>query len=84
MAGGTQSALDAKWDKALDTATRRVFYGGLTGAAAGAGFAGTTTGRVAMMAFGAGCGMGSAYTECAEDFRSLLAPSPPKKAPSKQ
>ena len=30
------------------------------------------------MAFGAGCGVGSAYAECADDFRSLASAEPTK------
>eukprot|EP00793_Prasinoderma_coloniale_P004111 PRCOL_00006286-RA len=73
-----ESGLDAKWDKAIDITMRRLFYGGLSGAAAGAVFSGSTTGRVAAMAFGAGCGVGSAYAECADDFRSLASAEPTK------
>ncbi|XP_041018610.1 uncharacterized protein LOC121260695 isoform X2 [Juglans microcarpa x Juglans regia] len=51
--------LDAKWDACLDLTVRRFVYSSL---------AGTFGGLLLFMAFGAGVGIGSAYTDCSRLF----------------
>ncbi|KAK6940346.1 MICOS complex subunit Mic10 [Dillenia turbinata] len=61
--------MNAKWDACLDLAVRRFVYSSLAG-----GFAGSPVTRWASVAFGAGWGISSAYTECSLKFEG----SPPK------
>ncbi|KAL0801625.1 hypothetical protein Bca101_056801 [Brassica carinata] len=55
--------VNAKWDACLDLTTRRFVYSSLGGA-----FAGSPVTRWASIAFGAGIGIGSAYTDCSRSF----------------
>ncbi|ESQ27978.1 hypothetical protein EUTSA_v10019513mg, partial [Eutrema salsugineum] len=55
--------VNAKWDACLDLTTRRFVYSSLGGA-----FAGSPATRWASIAFGAGIGIGSAYTDCSRSF----------------
>ncbi|CAI7732882.1 unnamed protein product [Closterium sp. NIES-53] len=56
--------MDDKWDLCVDLSLRRVVYSSLAGAATGLVLFRSPTSRWAALAFGAGCGVGSAYTEC--------------------
>ncbi|OAY81097.1 MICOS complex subunit MIC10-like isoform X1 [Ananas comosus] len=60
--------LDAKWDACLDLSIRRVVYSSLAGAFTGLLFFRSPTTRWASIAFGAGAGVGAAYTECSYLF----------------
>ncbi|KAG0475858.1 hypothetical protein HPP92_012303 [Vanilla planifolia] len=66
--------LDAKWDACLDLTIRRFAYSSLTGTIAGLLFFRSPVTRWASVAFGAGIGIGTAYTECSY----LLERSTPK------
>ncbi|KAH0864343.1 hypothetical protein HID58_081554 [Brassica napus] len=55
--------VNSKWDACLDLTARRVVYSSLGGA-----FAGSPVTRWASIAFGAGLGIGSAYTDCSRAF----------------
>lgn len=60
-------AFEEKWDRLVDVSLRRVVYGTLAGSlAALVLFRGPST-RAAAIAFGAGCGAGSAWTTCSKD-----------------
>ncbi|XP_073117953.1 MICOS complex subunit MIC10 [Elaeis guineensis] len=69
--------LDAKWDACLDLTIRRFFYSSLAGAFSGLLLFRSPTTRWASVAFGAGVGIGRAYTECSYIFDG----SPPKLSP---
>ncbi|CAI5468868.1 unnamed protein product [Closterium sp. Yama58-4] len=56
--------MDDKWDLCVDLSLRRVVYSTLAGAATGLVLFRSPTSRWAALAFGAGCGVGSAYTDC--------------------
>ncbi|KFK41637.1 hypothetical protein AALP_AA2G153400 [Arabis alpina] len=60
--------LNAKWDHCLDLTTRRFVYSSLGGAFAGLLFFRSPVTRWASIAFGAGLGIGSAYTDCSRTF----------------
>ncbi|WOK96542.1 hypothetical protein Cni_G05249 [Canna indica] len=62
----TRYAVDPKLDACLDLSIRRVFYSSLAGAMSGLLFFRSRTTRWASVAFGAGIGVGSAYTECSQ------------------
>ncbi|CAJ1957962.1 unnamed protein product [Sphenostylis stenocarpa] len=68
--------LDAKWDACLDLTVRRFVYSSSAGAFADLLFFGSPVTRWTSIAFGAGVGIGSAYTEC-----SRLFDGPPTKLP---
>ncbi|CAN7054122.1 unnamed protein product [Brassica rapa subsp. trilocularis] len=65
--------VSAKWDACIDLTTRRFVYSSLGGAFAGLLFFRSPVTRWASIAFGAGIGIGSAYTDCS---RAFDAPSP--------
>ncbi|XP_073004125.1 uncharacterized protein [Typha latifolia] len=69
--------LDAKWNACLDIAIRRLVYSSVAGGFSGLLFFRSPTTRWASVAFGAGVGIGAAYTECSYLFDS----SPPKWSP---
>ncbi|XP_072990701.1 MICOS complex subunit MIC10-like [Typha latifolia] len=69
--------LDAKWDACIDLTSRRVVYSTLAGALGGLVFFRSRTTRWASVAFGAGVGIGTAYTESSYIFDR----SPPKCLP---
>ncbi|KAG2318697.1 hypothetical protein Bca4012_055103 [Brassica carinata] len=60
--------VNAKWDACLDLTARRVAYSSLGGAFAGLLFFRSPVTRWASIAFGAGLGIGSAYTDCSRVF----------------
>ncbi|XP_059460982.1 MICOS complex subunit MIC10 isoform X1 [Corylus avellana] len=60
--------LDAKWDACLDLTVRRVVYSSLAGAFGGLLLFRSPVTRWASVAFGAGVGIGSAYTDCSRLF----------------
>nr|GEW53714.1 MICOS complex subunit MIC10-like [Tanacetum cinerariifolium] len=60
--------LNAKWDAFLDLGVRRFVYSSATGALAGLILFRSPVSRWASIAFGAGIGIGSAYTECSQKF----------------
>ncbi|XP_047341288.1 uncharacterized protein LOC124944979 [Impatiens glandulifera] len=62
--------LNAKWDACLDLGLRRFVYSSLGGSFAGLLLFRSPVTRWASVAFGAGIGIGSAYTECSYKFDS--------------
>ncbi|CAF2064275.1 unnamed protein product [Brassica oleracea var. botrytis] len=60
--------VNAKWDACIDLTTRRFVYSSLGGAFAGLLFFRSPVTRWASIAFGAGIGIGSAYTDCSRAF----------------
>ncbi|KAH0874860.1 hypothetical protein HID58_072222 [Brassica napus] len=85
--------VNAKWDACIDHTTRRFVYSSLGGAFAGLLFfssirsvitdLGSPVTRWASIAFGAGLGIGSAYTDCSRAFdapssSSSSSPAAPK------
>ncbi|CAL9187461.1 MICOS complex subunit MIC10-like [Musa acuminata AAA Group] len=71
--------LNAKWDACLDLTARRLAYSSLAGAFTALLFFRSPVTRWASVAFGAGLGIGSAYTDCSYIFDG----SPPKVSSSK-
>ncbi|KIY94815.1 hypothetical protein MNEG_13147 [Monoraphidium neglectum] len=65
-------AFDEKWDRLIDTSLRRVVYGTLAGGAVALLLLRGPLTRTASIAFGAGCGAGSAWTACSKDFAGLI------------
>ncbi|OVA10935.1 Protein of unknown function DUF543 [Macleaya cordata] len=63
-----QYDLNAKWDACLDLTVRRSVYSSLAGAFGGLLLFRSPVTRWAAVAFGAGIGIGSAYTECSHKF----------------
>lgn len=73
-----QYDLNAKWDACLDLGVRRFVYSSLGGAFAGLLLFRSPLTRWASVAFGAGVGLGTAYTECSSKFDGSYAkPTPP-------
>ncbi|XP_052189188.1 uncharacterized protein LOC127799308 [Diospyros lotus] len=68
MAENKQLDLNAKWDAYLDLGLRRFAYSSLAGAIGGLLLFRSPVTRWASLAFGAGVGIGSAYTECSYKF----------------
>ncbi|KAG6535507.1 hypothetical protein ZIOFF_000507 [Zingiber officinale] len=62
--------LNAKWDACLDLTVRRLAYSSLAGAFTALLFFRSPVTRWASVAFGAGVGIGSAYTDCSYIFGS--------------
>ncbi|XP_058080867.1 MICOS complex subunit MIC10-like [Magnolia sinica] len=60
--------LNAKWDACIDLSLRRFVYSSFSGAVAGLLFFRSPATRWASVAFGAGVGIGTAYTECSLKF----------------
>ncbi|XP_057505403.1 uncharacterized protein LOC130788660 isoform X3 [Actinidia eriantha] len=60
--------LDAKWDTCLDLGVRRFVYSSFACAFSGLLLFRSPVTRWASVAFGAGVGIGSAYTECSYKF----------------
>ncbi|XP_057503296.1 MICOS complex subunit MIC10-like [Actinidia eriantha] len=60
--------LNAKWDACLDLGVRRFVYSSFAGAFSGLLLFRSPVTRWASVAFGAGVGIGSAYTECSYKF----------------
>ncbi|XAR55645.1 hypothetical protein NMG60_11035779 [Bertholletia excelsa] len=71
-----QFDLNAKWDACLDLGVRRFVYSSLAGAFGGLLLFRSPVTRWAAVAFGAGVGIGSAYTECSTMFDG--SPATPK------
>ncbi|CAA0818446.1 Domain of unknown function (DUF543 [Striga hermonthica] len=69
--------LNAKWDACLDLGLRRFVYSAFAGAGAGLLLFRSPVTRWATVAFAAGVGIGSAYTDCSHIFGG----SPPKVTP---
>jgi len=61
-----------KWDAAMDITLRRFVYGSLGGAASALVLFRSPTTRWVAVAFGAGAGVGSAFTDSSELFRGLF------------
>ncbi|XP_021678548.1 MICOS complex subunit MIC10 [Hevea brasiliensis] len=79
--------VNAKWDACLDLTVRRFVYSSLAGAFSGLLFFRTPVTRWASVAFGAGVGIGSAYTECSRIFYgspTKLASPKPSNAPAQE
>ncbi|KAL1564826.1 Mitochondrial inner membrane organizing system component [Salvia divinorum] len=74
MADGSKAEIPAKWDGCLDLGLRRFVYSSLAGAVSGFLIFRSPATRWASIAFGAGVGIGSAYSECSLKFDK----SPPK------
>ncbi|KAG1679237.1 hypothetical protein FOA52_009266 [Chlamydomonas sp. UWO 241] len=72
MADKASLEIDARWDKLLDLSLRRVSYGTLTGAAAAMLLFRGSCVRGAVVAFGAGAGLGSAWQLCSQEFEDLV------------
>uniref|UniRef100_A0A2N9IT70 MICOS complex subunit MIC10 n=1 Tax=Fagus sylvatica TaxID=28930 RepID=A0A2N9IT70_FAGSY len=75
--------VNAKWDTCLDLTVRRFVYSSLGGAFSGLLFFRSPVTRWASVAFGAGVGIGSAYTDCSHLFGGSPAkitesPAPPQ------
>ncbi|KAL3830329.1 hypothetical protein ACJIZ3_019131 [Penstemon smallii] len=69
--------LNAKWDACLDLGVRRFVYSSFAGAFTGLLLFRSPVTRWASVAFGAGIGIGSAYSDCSQKFngsRSNLSP----------
>ncbi|EPS58865.1 hypothetical protein M569_15947, partial [Genlisea aurea] len=60
--------LNAKWDACLDLGIRRFVYSSFAGAFTGLLLFRSPATRLASVAFGAGIGIGSAYSECSHKF----------------
>jgi len=76
--------LDAKYDACLDLSLRRSVYGAAAGALGGLLLFRSPVTRWAAVAFGAGLGIGSAYTDCSHIYAGRLEPRttpPPPKIP---
>ncbi|KAE8649022.1 uncharacterized protein LOC101210763 isoform X2 [Cucumis sativus] len=65
--------LSAKWDACLDLTLRRFVYSSFAGAFGGLLFFRSPVTRWASIAFGAGLGIGSAYTDCNSLFEGSTA-----------
>ncbi|XP_030468100.1 MICOS complex subunit MIC10 [Syzygium oleosum] len=70
--------VDAKWDACVDLTVRRSFYSSLAGAFGGLLLFRSPAARWSSLAFGAGLGIGSAYTECSQKFNGCPKKPPPK------
>ncbi|KMT20171.1 hypothetical protein BVRB_1g001810 [Beta vulgaris subsp. vulgaris] len=64
---------DAKWDACLDLSLRRLVYSSVAGAFTGLLLFRSPATRWASVAFGAGAGLGSAYSDCSRLFDSPTA-----------
>ncbi|KAL1542804.1 Mitochondrial inner membrane organizing system component, variant 2 [Salvia divinorum] len=62
--------LNAKWDACVDLSLRRFVYSSFAGGIAGLLLFRSPVTRWASVAFGAGVGIGSAYSECAHKFNT--------------
>ncbi|GMJ11678.1 hypothetical protein like AT1G22520 [Hibiscus trionum] len=71
--------MNAKWDACVNLTLRRFVYSSLAGAFGGLIFFRSPVTRWASVAFGAGVGIGSAYTDCSSNFGGYS----PKLAPPK-
>ncbi|XP_030522539.1 MICOS complex subunit Mic10 [Rhodamnia argentea] len=78
----TKYDVDAKWDRCVDLTVRRFFYSSLAGVFGGLLLFRSPVARWSSLAFGAGLGIGSAYTECSQKFNGFPT-KPPTKPPPK-
>jgi len=72
MADKAALHLDERWDKLLDLSLRRLTYGTLAGGAAAMLLFRSGGARTAVVAFGAGAGIGSAWQLCSQEFEDLV------------
>ncbi|KAL4587101.1 hypothetical protein LXL04_011751 [Taraxacum kok-saghyz] len=72
----SQYDLNAKWDACLDLGVRRFVYSSATGAFVGLLLFRSPVTRWASIAFGAGIGIGSAYSDCSQKFDISNSTSP--------
>ncbi|XP_011623654.1 uncharacterized protein LOC105420699 [Amborella trichopoda] len=83
MAANQKTQLDEKWEACLDITLRRSFYSTIAGTLAGLIFFRSPTARWASVAFGAGMGIGSAYSDSSRIFGGSFPNWPPSSgAPS--
>ncbi|KAI4388830.1 hypothetical protein MLD38_001125 [Melastoma candidum] len=75
--------VNAKWDACLDLTLRRSLYSSLAGVFSGLLLFRSPAARWASVAFGAGIGIGSAYTECSQKFDGFPTRVPPPKLAEK-
>ncbi|GAB2291164.1 Mitochondrial inner membrane organizing system component, variant 2 [Dionaea muscipula] len=75
---------NAKWDACLDLSLRRVVYSSLAGSFAGLLLFRSPVSRFAAVAFGAGIGIGSAYSDCSRLFDKPAVSLPPLEAAKPQ
>ncbi|XP_038683896.1 uncharacterized protein LOC119984147 [Tripterygium wilfordii] len=78
--------VNAKWDACLDLTIRRFVYSSAAGTFGGLLLFRSPVTRWASVAFGAGVGLGSAYTECSRIFDgspAMLAPPKIEDSPAK-
>ncbi|KAI7756191.1 hypothetical protein M8C21_032397 [Ambrosia artemisiifolia] len=68
--------LNAKWDACLDLGVRRFVYSSAAGAFSGLLLFRSPVTRWASIAFGAGVGIGSAYSDCSQKFEGSSQTSP--------
>ncbi|KAL4183974.1 hypothetical protein AMTRI_Chr11g101050 [Amborella trichopoda] len=76
----SQLDIVSKWDECIDLTLRRFVYSSFAGAFAGLLFFRSPVTRWASVAFGAGVGIGTAYTDCSHIFDGSPTkwPIPPK------
>ncbi|KAM6583614.1 hypothetical protein CsatB_010616 [Cannabis sativa] len=74
-----QYDVNAKWDACLDVTVERFGYSSLGGAFVGLLLFRRPLSRWACVAFGAGIGIGSAYTQCSQLFGASPAKQPSSK-----
>ncbi|CAN0928173.1 hypothetical protein LINGRAHAP2_LOCUS36311, partial [Linum grandiflorum] len=67
--------VNAKWDACIDLTVRRTVYSTLASSFGGLLFFRSPVSRWASVAFGAGIGVGAAYTECSRMFEGSPATS---------
>ncbi|XP_024378821.1 MICOS complex subunit MIC10 isoform X1 [Physcomitrium patens] len=68
----SQLQYDKNWDAAIDLTLRRFVYGSLSGAASALLLFRSPTTRWAAVAFGAGAGIGSAFTDSSRLFQNSI------------
>ncbi|CAI9115021.1 OLC1v1015854C1 [Oldenlandia corymbosa var. corymbosa] len=71
-----QYDVNAKWDYCMDLGLRRVFYSTLAGSATGLLLFRSPVTRWASVAFAAGLGVGSAYSDCSHKFEGSAKSTP--------
>ncbi|XP_024375508.1 uncharacterized protein [Physcomitrium patens] len=72
-----QRQYEENWDAAIDLTLRRFVYGSLSGAASALLLFRSPSTRWAAVAFGAGAGIGSAFTDSSKLFRGSFGASSP-------
>mmetsp|Transcript_12901 Transcript_12901/g.17641 ORF Transcript_12901/g.17641 Transcript_12901/m.17641 type:complete len:81 (-) Transcript_12901:363-605(-) len=71
--------MDARVERCVDLTIRRAIYGLASGSLAAVLLFRRPSVRTACVGFGAGMGVGSAFTECQRDLEALLGYSPSSK-----